>query len=154
MDVAKSIQSYVNAFIAEEPYPNDNPQIDFSEAAICNETGRIFSNCVAQNARISLDWSFLQKRCQGTYVSWGSLSEHEQAVIKLLHGALDGFQTAASSTKLRPESVEREYALLAPGPLYVDRKTKIVIGWKKVPGTYFEVLIVQRPLYESIDDTL
>jgi hypothetical protein len=29
--------------------------------------------------------------------------------------------------------------------LYVDVETQILIGWKEVPGTEVEVLIVQKP---------
>ena len=32
-----------------------------------------------------------------------------------------------------------------PGPLYVDIETKVLLGWKVVPGTDLEVLIVQKP---------
>ncbi len=153
IDVARSIQEYINGFLADELKP-DNPAIDFTQAAICNETGRIFTNCVNNKGYITLDWSFIQKRLPGTYVSWGALSENEKAIVKLLHGSLDGFQTEQSCPKIRPQDIDREYALLSPGPLYIDRRTKILIGWKKIPGTYFEALIVQRPIYQSIDDTL
>ncbi len=152
-DIARSIQVLVNSFI-EDLDPKDNPPIDFSKAAISEMTGRIYPDCVGANERISLDWSFLQKRFPGTFISWGSLPENEKAVFKLLHGNLDGFQTEVSSPRIRPEDVEREYALQTPGPLYVDRVNRILLGWKKVPGTYFEVLIVQRPIYRNIDETL
>ncbi len=153
IDIAQSIQDYVNQFLIEESSP-DNPLIDFTTAAICSETGRIFTNCVTNRGQILISWDFLQKRLPGTYVSWGILSEHEKAVIRLLHAAVDGFQVDHSSKKIYPSSVEPEFALLSPGPLYIDRRTKILIGWKKVHGTHFEVLFVQRPLYQSIDDTL
>jgi hypothetical protein len=153
IDVARSMAEFVNAFLEEQPKP-DNPPIDFARASHCPVTGRIFPLTVSTAERISLSWDFLQKRLPGTYVSWGALSEEEKGEIKLLHGSLEGFQTEQSSAKLRPEDVEIEYAMLFPGPLYVDRKTKILMGWKKVPGTYFEVLIVQRPQFQSIDETL
>jgi hypothetical protein len=53
-----------------------------------------------------------------------------------------------------PQEIDSFHALLKPGPLYVDRETKNLLGWKEVPGTEFEVLIVQTPIYESVDQTL
>lgn len=153
MDTAKSLVGMVNGFLEDLPQP-DNPKIDFVHAAYCPASGRIFTDCVSQAEQITVSWSFLKQRCEGTFVSWGSLSEEEQGVIKLLHGSLDGFQTEHSSSHLRPEEVEAECCELSPGPLYIDRTTKVVMGWKKVPGTYFEVFVVQRPRYQSLEETL
>lgn len=153
MDIARSLQKQVNEFLDEFP-EEDNPQIDFTKAALCPVTGRIFTNCVVRSGKIVLDWTFLEKRLKGNFISWGALPETEQVEIRLLHPTMEGFQTEQSSTLAKPERVEREYALLAPGPLYVDRNTKIVMGWKRVPGTTFEVLIVQRPLFQSLEETL
>lgn len=152
-DVARSLMMYVNAFLQEQQV-GDNPAIDFSRAAYCPKTGRIFTDCVGSNEQISLSWDFLRRRCKGTFVSWGALSEEERGVLKLLHDSVEGFQTESSSKNLRPESVEEEFALLSPGPLYVDRTARVLMGWKKVPGTYFEVLVVQRPQFKSIEETL
>src|SRR5262245_55307189 len=52
----------------------DNRIFKLKNAAFCRETGRIFQNCVTWFDIINLDWSFLQKRHPGNYVSWGSLS--------------------------------------------------------------------------------
>ncbi len=153
MDVAKSIVGMVNAFLAEQPQP-DNPKIDFYRAACCPSSGRIFPNCVSSNEQISLSWDFLKQRCEGTFVSWGALSEEQRGIVKLLHGSLEGFQTEHCSSRLRPEEIEKECASLSPGPLYIDRMTNVVMGWKKVPGTYFEVLVVQRPRFQSLEETL
>lgn len=153
VDIARSLQTHINAFVHEFP-EEDNPEIDFSKAALSPMTGRIFPDCVVNGKKIVLDWSFLQKRCPGSFLSWGAFSEEEKGVLRLLHPSLEGFQTEQSSSMPRPERVEREYALLSPGPLYVERNTKIVVGWKRVPGTSFEVLIVQRPLFQSIEETL
>lgn len=153
MDVARSIAGFVQAFLSEQQKP-DNPPIDFVRAAYCPETGRIFPECVSSNEQVVLSWNFIQKRCRGTFVSWGSLSPEEQGVVKLLHDSLEGFQTESSSKISQPERVEETYALCSPGPLYIDRSTKILLGWKKVPGTYFEVLVVQHPKYSSLEETL
>ena len=153
IDVARSMTCMVDVFMQDQPQP-ENPKIDFAAAAYCPATGRIFPNCVGPNEQVTLTWDFLSHRHKGTYVSWGSLSEEEQGILKLLHGSLEGYQTEKSSKRFRPEDVEEEFCSLAPGPLYVDRKEKVVIGWKKVPGTHFEVLVVQRPRFQSLEETL
>lgn len=153
VDIAKSLQAHINAYI-QNFASEDNPEIDFTKAALSPFVGRIFPTCVMKGSRVVLDWTFLQKRFSGKFVSWGSLSEEEKGIIRVLHSSLDGFQTEQSSSRVRPESVEREFALLSPGPLYVDRDTKIVMGWKRVPGTSFEILVVQRPLFQSLEETL
>jgi hypothetical protein len=153
VDIAKTVARMVNAFLKDFP-GEDNPPIDFEKAAYCPETGRIFPGCVSSTEKVSLSWDFIVRRMNGTFISWGAISEEEQGVIKLLHDSLEGFQVAKSSKKLRPQDVEETYAFLSPGPLYIDRRTKVLMGWKKVPGTSFEVLIVQRPKYQSLEETL
>lgn len=154
LDVARSLAAHVNAFLVEQPSQSDNPPIDFDRAAYCPITGRIFPLSVTSGEQVVLSWDFIPKRIKGTFVSWGSLSEEERGVARLLHESLDGFQTEHSSLRPRPQDVEEEFALLSPGPLYIDRQTKIVVGWKTVPGTYFEVLVVQRPRFQSMEETL
>lgn len=153
MDIARSLAATVNAFLQEQSQP-ENPCIDFTHASYCPRSGRIFPNTVIRGDRIRLSRDFLQKRWPGMYVSWGSLSEDERGVLRLLHDSLEDFQTAASSSNPLPERVEQEYIQASPGPCYVDRQKKHIIGWKKVPGTYFEVLVVQRPRFQSLEETL
>lgn len=153
IDVAPSIRRFVEDFMLSHPQPENRP-IEFERAAICRETGRIFSDCIMRGEIVRLDWSFLPKRYPGNFVSWGSLSELEQATLRMCHESLAGFQTEASCTKPMPEAVDGYYAMTKPGPLYVDRRNKILLGWKEVPGTQFEVLIVQKPIYDSIDEIL
>jgi hypothetical protein len=153
IDVARSVAGMVNSFLDVQP-SNGNPAIDFAKAAYCPRTGRIFPNCVTTSEQVTVSWNFLQERCPGTYVSWGSLSEEERGVLKILHDSFDGFQTEKSSVHSRPEDVEEEVSSLSPGPLYVDRQQKILLGWKKVPGTYFEVLVVQNPRFQTLEETL
>jgi hypothetical protein len=93
-----------------------------------------------------VDWTFLQKRYPGHWVSWGSLSKEQQEAIRDVHESLGKFQTQESSPTPAPRAVEPEYAYTKPGPLYVDLETKILLGWQVVPGTDFEVLIVQKPI--------
>jgi hypothetical protein len=115
------------------------------KASICRETGRVFPNSVTWYDKIDLDWTFLQKRYPGVYVSWGSLTDEQQEVIRNSHHSLEGFQIEFSSPYPSPKQIEAKYALARPGPLYVDIHTKVLLGWKSVPDTDLEVLIVQKP---------
>jgi hypothetical protein len=153
VDVAASVLLFVEEFLRSHPQPENAP-FDFRFAAISPETGRIFPDCVKKMEIVRLDWSFIQKRYPGKYVSWGSLSEMEQGHVRLCHESLAGFQTEKSCPNPVPQDITSEFALLRPGPLYVDRATKVLLGWKEVHGTDFEVLIVQKPIYQSIDETL
>lgn len=154
IDVAASVRGFVNDFLLSHPQPENSP-IDFDTAAISPETGRIFPHAAFKGSFVRLGWDFLSKHYPGRYVSWGSLGELEQATIRLCHGeSLAGYQTEVSSPRPLPQEIDSHYALTRPGPLYVDRTTKILIGWKEVPGTEFEVLIVQMPIYDSVDQTL
>jgi len=123
----------------------DNRIFNLNKAALCRETGRIFQDCVTWYNTISVDWSFLQKRHPGYYVSWGSLNDDQKEAIRNSHDSLEGFQTGFSSPTPAPRAVEPEYAFAKPGPLYVDIETKTLLGWKVVPDTELEVLIVQKP---------
>lgn len=127
----------------------DNRIFKLRRAAFCRETGRIFQDCVTWFDVIHLDWNFLQKRYPGHYVSWGSLNRDQQEAIRKEHSSLEGFQTEQSSPFPAPRAIESEYVYLKPGPLYVDLQSKTLLGWKEVPGTEFEVLIVQKPLNKS-----
>lgn len=123
----------------------DNRIFEFKRASVCRETGRIFTNSVTWLDTIDVDWSFLQKRYPGNYVSWGSLNDTQQTIIREAHTSLNGFQTDFSSPHPAPRAIEVEYAFSKPGPLYVDLVTKVLLGWQCVPGTTFEVLIVKKP---------
>ncbi len=124
----------------------DNRIFKLSRAAYCRETGRIFTECVTWMDTVKVDWTFLQKRYPGIWVSWGSLNSDQQRAIRDVHESLDGFQTEISSPTPAPRAIESEYAYTKPGPLYVDIQTKVLLGWKVVPGTELEVLIVQKPV--------
>lgn len=123
----------------------DNRIFELRKASLCRETGRIFTNCINWFDNINVDWNFLQKRYPGKYVSWGSLTLEQQNDIRAIHESLDGFQTEISSKNPMPKAIEPEIALEKPGPLYVDIETHVLVGWKIVPGTELEVLIVQKP---------
>lgn len=124
----------------------ENRPFDLEKAAFCRETGRIFPNAINWSGKVSLDWGFIVKCYRGNYVSWGSLSPEKQKEIKQLHGSLEGFQLQTSSQNASPRLVEEKIALIKPGPLYVDPETNVLVGWKIVPGTELEVLVVQKPL--------
>ena len=153
MDVAPSVVRFVEAFMLSHSQPENKP-FDFVKAAICEQTGRIFPDAVKKGEIVKLDWSFLTKRYPGKYVSWGSLSEMEQAHIRMCHESMTGYQTEKSCPNAMADQIDSYHALLKPGPLYVDRQTRVLLGWKEVHGTEFEVLIVQKPIYESIDEIL
>lgn len=124
----------------------DNRMFNIRKIAFCRETGRIFPDAVTWYGKIKVDWNFLQQRYPGNWVSWGSLNEEQKRVVKESHNVIQGFQTAYSSTKPSPRAIEQEFAYIKPGPLYVDLETYILLGWKEVPGTDLEVLIVQKPI--------
>lgn len=124
----------------------DNQIFDLQKSAFCRETGRLFPNSITWFETIYVDWTFLQKRFPGHYVSWGSLTDVQQQAILEAHGSLDGFQTTFSSFNSSPRMIEPEYAYAKPGPLYVDLDSHVLLGWQEVPYTEFEVLIVKRPL--------
>lgn len=123
----------------------DNRVFKVKKAAFSRETGHIFQDCITIFDTIKIDWSFLRKRYPGNWVSWGSLNTDQQEAIRRAHHSLDGFQTLISSPNPSPRMIDSEYAYAKPGPLYVDLETKILLGWKVIPNTEFEVLIVQKP---------
>lgn len=125
----------------------DNRIFSLRRSAVCRQTGRIFPNAVTWYDKIELDWSFLQKRYPGVYVSWGSLTDEQQEIVRSYHASLEGFQVEFSSPHASPKAIEAKYALAKPGPLYVDIDTRVLLGWKSVPDTDLEVLIVQKPKY-------
>jgi len=124
----------------------DNRQFDLNRAAVCRETGRIFPRVVNWAGKIHLDWTFLQKRMPGSWVSYGSLPDDRRQDLWDKHGTLEGFQTEFSSVNPLPQDVEEEYSSIKPGPLYVNLENNVVMGWKIVPGTEVEVLVVKRPI--------
>lgn len=152
-DVASSVRIYVQEFILSHSQP-ENPFFDFALCSICPVTGRIFPDTVTKRGRVHVDWTFLQKRYPGRYVSWGSLSELQRATLRLCHPSMLGFQMEHSCPRPLPSDIDAFHAVMRPGPLYVDLNTKILLGWKEVPGTNFEVLIVQKPEYHSVEETL
>lgn len=123
----------------------DNRMFDVRKAAFCRETGRLFPHAVFYFDTIFVDWTFLEKRYPGNYVSWGSLSNEQKEMIRNSHLQIEGYQTDFSSPQYSPRMIETEYAYETPGPLYVDLETKVLLGWKVVPGTNLEVLVVQKP---------
>jgi hypothetical protein len=124
----------------------DNRIFELRRASFSRETGRIFPNSITWYDVIKIDWSFLQKYYPGSYISWGSLSYDQQLAVINCHPSLDGFQTEFSSPFPQPSAVEAKHAFSKPGPLYVDFETKVLLGWKCVPETDLEVLVVQKPI--------
>lgn len=127
-------------------YQYDNRPFKFKKAAYCRETGRIFQDCIDWKNKIELDWTFIQNRYDGDWISWGSLSDTLQLQIRNKHESLEGFQTEISSKFPSPRQIEPYVAYAKPGPLYVDINTAVLVGWKQVPDSLMEVLIVQKPV--------
>ncbi len=125
----------------------DNRMFNIQRITYCRETGRIFPDSIDIFGRVHLNWTFLNKRHRGTWVSWGSLTQAQQESIRRAHTSLEDYQTQFSSPQPSPRAIEPQYAMSKPGPLYVDIETKTLLGWKVVPGTDLEVLIVQKPKY-------
>lgn len=125
----------------------DNPPVDLRKAAICVKTGRVFPEALDLFRTLKVNWDFLAKRHPGNWVSWGSLTEEQKAAVKKAHISIEGFQTERSCPKAKPEEIEPFYAHLKPGPLYVDLKTFKLLGWKQVPKSELEALIVQNPSF-------
>jgi len=126
----------------------DNRIFNLRRAAVCRETGRIFPDALTWYNKIKVDWTFLQKRYPGKYVSWGSLTTEQQESVLNVHDTVEGFETGFSAPQPQPKAIEAKYAFSTPGPLYVDLETKVLLGWKQVPGTDLEVLIVQKPVHQ------
>lgn len=144
-ELTYSTQDKVNRYLGGL-HDFDNRPIDFTQASFCRETGRIFPSSIAWSGAIKLDWSFIKNRYRGNFVSWGSLSPEKIKEIEASHNALYDFQREFSSKNPSPRLVDQAIALSKPGPLYVDPETKILVGWKIVPETDLEVLIVQKPI--------
>jgi hypothetical protein len=123
----------------------DNRIFLFRKASFCRETERIFQNSVTWYDAIRVDWNFLTDRYPGNWVSWGSLADGQKAEIYYAHDSLEGYQVEFSSRNPAPRQIEPEFVYMKPGPLYVDIDTKVLLGWKLIPDSDLEVLIVQKP---------
>lgn len=132
--------------LLHERYQYENRFFDIKKAALCRDTGRIFPDCVTWYDVIRVDWSFIQKRFPGNYVSWGSLTVTQQEDVRSVHDSLDGFETKFSSPTPSPRLIEPKFAMHKPGPLYVEINSGTLVGWMEVPDTDLELLIVQKPV--------
>jgi len=135
------IFKYLNSY-----HQYDNRIFLLKRAMFCRDTGRVFQNTISWLNIENVNWSFLIKRFPGYYVSWGSLTHDQQQLIREAHDSLDGYQTETSCPFPSPREITPEYIYVKPGPLYVDFNSKILLGWKVVPGTELEVLILQKPV--------
>jgi len=144
-DVPLSSVEKIMHFLYYKMHSYDNRVFPMRRAMVCRDTGKIFPYSVSWWGFSKVDWFFLQKKYPGVYVSWGSLSKEQKDEIKSIHHSLEGFETEYSSMHPSPRNIEKKYAYFKPGPLYVDLETKVLLGWKCVPDTLFEVLVVQKP---------
>ncbi len=124
----------------------NNRVFDINYAALDRDTGRIFPDCVSLIGKIALDWSFLQKRKSGNWVSWGSLPDDRKQDLFDKHGTLNEFQTEFSCPHPLPKDIEKPYVYAKPGPLYVNLENDEIMGWKIIPGTDLEILVVKETI--------
>ena len=148
MDLAFSAVQGVEQYL-QSYHQSVNPPIDLMRAAVCRKTGRIFPACVNWLGYIRLKWSFLNQRHPGRWISWGSLTPSQMAQVRERHGPIEGFQIEESSNRAKPNEIETHFAEVKPGPLYVDLETMTLLGWKSVPDTTLEVMIVQLPKFDQ-----
>ena len=123
----------------------DNRAFNLGRAAFCRDTGRVFPNCINWLGEMKVDWHFLYKRYPGKWVSWGSLTAEQKQDVIDAHEGIKGFQMEESCSNADPEDIELNFIQTKPGSLYVDIETKVLLGWKCVFETEFEILIVQIP---------
>jgi hypothetical protein len=135
---------HVHAFMTMLPQP-ENAFFDITKAAVCKTTGRLFPDSIGKRGVVTLKKSLIQQRYPGRYMLWETLTEQQKSLVIAAHDTMEGFQLQGSATSSRPYEIRRCYRRLKPGPLYVDRKTNILVGWKNVPETDLEVLVVQKP---------
>lgn len=114
----------------------ENHTFDLERAAVCRQTGRIFPNALTKFDVVTLNRDFLSSVCPGNYIDFETLGPRERAIILAKHQDLEGFQIGDQRTKLYGEPIPS---------LYVDIATNTLIGWKNVPGTELQVLVVQKP---------
>lgn len=143
----RAVERVQRFLLDQDPMPN--PPFDFNQASVCVRTGRIFPDTVNRMGVIRLPRRFFELRAKdwvhGRLISWGSLDEGQRSILGRLHSSLEGFQTEASSRRPNPEDTERRFWEKKPGPLYVNLSTAVLVGWKCVPGTDLELLVIQRP---------
>src|SRR6185295_10132738 len=58
VDLPVSIGHHIEEYVKSLQQPENKP-FEYSKAAICRSTGRIFPNAVKRGEMIQLDWSFL-----------------------------------------------------------------------------------------------
>ncbi len=133
-------------YFLEKFHEYDNRPFKFNRAAFCRETGRLFPDVIDWKGKMTISWNFLQKRHEGTWVAWGSLTDELKEQIRNRHIDLEGFQTARCSKEPSPRFIESRYVYEKPGPLYVDVDDGILMGWMLVPETELEVLVIQHPI--------
>lgn len=144
-EAVREIYIFLESFSQKE----GNDLFDVKKASVCRETGRVFPATVGIFNVIKIPSDFLSKRYSGKYVSWGSLSSSQKDEVLLEHEEIGAYQLESSSLEPLPKNVEKKYALMKPGPLYVDLETKTLLGWQCIPNTDLEVLVVQRSKYRK-----
>jgi hypothetical protein len=120
----------------EDIQSQENRSFNLERAAVCRETGRIFPNCLSNFDVVTLNRNYLSAVHPGQYIDWEVLGPREQAIILAKHNDVSGYQIGDQRTKFQGQPIPS---------LYVDISTNTLIGWKKVPGTELQILVVQKP---------
>ncbi len=127
-EILYSSAEKISLFFSELP-ETENASIDMSKASFCKKTGRIFPNTINSFDQIDVSLNYLKAYYSSKLTPWFRLSEEDKDAILRAHDSLDGFQMGKG---------------IKPGPLFVDKKNKTLVGWKQVPGTEMEVLVTQK----------
>ena len=145
-DLTFEAVSHIQDFLEAQGMAMFDPQ----KAAVCRQTGRIFPDALNIFGSIKIPKTYLKRKYAGAFVSWGSLSKLEQEKILSVYTeskkVLEGFQTVYSCKEELPWNTKSAYLLEKPGPLYVDKQSNALLGWKCVPASNLEVLILKSPL--------
>lgn len=118
-------------FFSSELSQPENASFDLAEAVFCRETNRIFPSSINAFGEINLIRNYLKKYYPSKLVPWFRLTDSEKVKLASMHSSLEGFQIGKS---------------LSLGPLFVDRKRSILVGWKRIPETKMEIIVIQKPL--------
>jgi len=132
---------YDKLFLLERYLQSHNLSYSLKESLICEKTGRVFPKKTLRFNTLSVSRNFLSRMHQGKWLLWSSLSDQQKKKVvrsHLLHyDQLEQFQCEGFQNKSSLEEERRG----KPGPLYVDLKTKNLLGWRSVPTTDLELLV-------------
>lgn len=122
---------------------NQTPKLD--KSTICTSTGRIFPNSISKFGATSNPKDIFLNYPKGDYILWQELSDPLKKTIIENHDSIKGFQINQLPKYTKEQPLNHKFAHIKPGPLFVDLKTKALLGWKEIPETNLETLVYQPP---------